>query len=114
MTFRIVYVIEPHPTGATSPYSNREWTEIFSRDAAGNAVGQPESYEARMALAQKTVAESQITVPALVDTFDNPVWCTYGPAPNIAYLIDRDGTIMLRQGWFQSGEMADAIMSLLG
>jgi len=47
------------------------------------------------------IQEIGITVPVLIDEIDNPVWCTYGPAPNIAYLIDRDGIIVEKQGWYQ-------------
>jgi len=36
----------------------------------------------------------------LVDEIDNPVWCTYGPAPNIAYLIGTNGKIIAKQGWY--------------
>jgi hypothetical protein len=55
------------------------------------------------------IQEIGITVPVLIDEFDNPVWCTYGPAPNIAYLIDRDGIIIEKQGWYQPELMEKAI-----
>ncbi|MFC2022724.1 hypothetical protein ACFLTL_00985 [Chloroflexota bacterium] len=49
----------------------------------------------------------------MVDEIDNPVWCTYGPAPNIAYLIGTNGTIFKKQGWFQAGQMELAIADYL-
>ena len=55
------------------------------------------------------VRELGITMPVLIDDMDNPVWSTYGPAPNIAYLIDTDGTIAEKQGWYQP-ELMDAII----
>jgi acetyl esterase/lipase len=45
---------------------------------------------------------------------DNAVWCTYGPAPNIAYFIDKDGTILLRQTWYEPSAMGGFIKEYLG
>lgn len=64
-------------------------------------------------MAGKTVAAEGITVPVLVDEIDNPLWCTYGPAPNIAYLIGTDGTIVTRQDWFDPAGMESAILAYL-
>ena len=114
MSFIIIYSIEAHPSGAVSPYSDNEWTGRFSKDAAGNPVGQPETYQNRLALAQQTVVESGISVPVLVDQIDNPVWCTYGPAPNNAYLIGTDGRVVFKQQWYDPAKMAAAIESHLG
>ena len=66
-----------------------------------------------MELARKTVAASGITVSVLVDEMDNPLWCTYGPAPNNAYLIGTDGKIIAKQGWYQPDEMESAILAYL-
>jgi hypothetical protein len=110
--FLIIYTIDAHPTGSISPYSSKEWTAAFSNDKAGLPVYQPQSYEKRVALAEKMIEESGIRVPVLVDEFDNPVWFTYGPAPNIAYLIDRDGTVILRQPWYDAVKMEEAILKL--
>ena len=67
-----------------------------------------------MELARKTVAEEGISVPVLVDEIDNPVWCTYGPAPNIAYLIGTDGRIVVKQGWYDPDQMASNLLALVG
>jgi hypothetical protein len=55
-----------------------------------------------------------MTVPLLVDGMDNAVWCTYGPAPNNAYLIDMDGGIVAHQGWYDPVEMTKAVAALSG
>jgi len=52
-------------------------------------------------------------VPVLVDEIDNPLWCTYGPAPNIAYLIGTNGTVVIRQDWFDPAGMESAILAYL-
>ena len=77
-------------------------------------MGQPGTYEERVALARQTAEDEDMTVLLLVDGMDNAVWCTYGPAPNAAYLIGQDGTILTRQGWYDPPAMADAVADLLG
>ncbi len=100
--------------GDPSPYSGEEWPTAYSKDRDGNPVGQPDTYAERVALARQTVADEEMTVPLLVDGMDNAVWCTYGSAPNIAYLIDHEGTIVARQDWYDPSAMASAITDLLG
>ncbi len=78
-----------------------------------NPLAQPATYEERVKLASRTIAEERITVPVLVDEMDNPVWCTYGPAPDIAYLIGTDGTVVEKQAWYQPQEMEAAILEYL-
>jgi len=58
-------------------------------------------------------AELNITIPVLIDDTDNAVWCTYGPAPNIAYFFDRDGTILLKQPWYDLTTMENALKKYL-
>ena len=107
--FIIIYTIEAHPIGSASPYRGEEWTGPASTDKEGCALTQPTTYEERVAQATQMVQELGITVPILVDEMDNPVWCTYGPAPNIAYLIGTDGKVVKKQGWYQSQAMEAAI-----
>jgi len=44
----------------------------------------------------------------------DPVWCTYGPAPNGAFLIGQDGTIHTSRPWLGIEAMENEIRSLLG
>jgi len=44
----------------------------------------------------------------------NPVWCTYGPAANSAFLISQDGIIDTAQAWLDVQDMRIAIDALLG
>jgi len=99
--FIIIYTIEAHPIGSPSPYSEREWPSSASTDTESNPRTQPTTYQERLALASEMIQEIGITMTVLIDEIDNPVWCTYGPAPNIAYLVDRDGIIVEKQGWYQ-------------
>ncbi len=111
--FIIVYVIEAHPVGSPSPYSGEEWTGRASTDEEGCPLPQPKTYEERVAQAIQMVQELEITVPVLIDEMDNRLWCTYGPAPNIAYLIGTDGRIVEKQGWYQPEQMEAAIEKYL-
>ena len=79
----------------------------------GNPLAQAVTYEERVKLASRTIAEEGMTVPVLVDEMDNPVWCTYGPAPDIAYLIGTGGRIVEKQGWYQPRLMEAAIIDYL-
>jgi len=99
--------------GSPSPYSDREWPSSYSKDKEGDVVGQPLTYEERVELARKTAAEEGINVSLLVDEIDNPVWCTYGPAPDIAYLVGTNGKIIVKQGWYDPVKMENAILTYL-
>ena len=107
--FIIIYTVEAHPIGSPSPYSWSEWPGSASTDTEGNPRTQPTTYQERLALASEMIQEIEITMPVLIDEIDNPVWCSYGPAPNIAYLIDRDGIIVEKQGWYQPDLMETVI-----
>ena len=96
-----------------SPYPNQEGTGPYRTDKDGDPVSQPLTYEERVELARKTVAEEPISSQVLVDEMDNAVWCTYGPMPNIAYLIGTNGKIITKQNWYEPEEMEAAIQEYL-
>ena len=114
MHFVVVYVIEPHPVGSASPYTGREWPDSTSWDLQGNPVAQPETYEERAGLASQCADDAAITAQILVDEMDNSVWETYGPAPNLAYLIGTNGQVVEAQDWYVTSRMEPAILSYLG
>ncbi|MFC1913334.1 hypothetical protein ACFLX7_03995 [Chloroflexota bacterium] len=82
--FIIIYTTEAHPVGSACPYTGTEWTDVASTDEQGNPLTQPTTYQERVAQSAQMIEELGITVPTLIDEMDNPVWCTYGAAPNIA------------------------------
>ena len=49
----------------------------------------------------------------LIDAMDNRAWRAFGSAPNVATLVEQDGRIAVKQGWFEPQEMARAITALL-
>jgi hypothetical protein len=49
----------------------------------------------------------------LIDALDDRAWRAFGSAPNVAILVQPDGRIAVKQGWFDPREMARAITALL-
>lgn len=109
-----VIVIEPHPLAPDpSPYQGEVWEYAYS------TIRQPLTYAARQAAAtdvERLLAGEQLL---LVDDLEpgvrvNPVWCTYGPMPNCAFLIEQDGTIRAAWAWLEVDALESAIDDLLG
>jgi hypothetical protein len=111
--FIMIYIIEAHPVGSVCPYTGEVWTTSASTDKGGNPLTQPSTYQERVAQSKRMVQELGITIPLLIDEMDNPIWCTYGPAPNIAYLIGKNGKIIAKQGWYEPQLMQKAIEKYL-
>jgi hypothetical protein len=103
-----VYVVDPHPSlPDLSPYTGRGEENNVS-------CPQPRTYEERVARAvvmQDSLRGNQLM---LVDALENAVWCTYGPAPNSVFLIDRRGTVRLSQLTANVDELHAAIDDMLG
>jgi hypothetical protein len=107
-----VNVIEPHPSHPDpSPYSGEVWE-------SGSSEPQPRTFSERVILATAMAADLVGGQIMLVDDLtpavrDNPLWCTYGPAPNSAYLIDRNGVIRVVQKWVDPPALRAAIQQVL-
>lgn len=108
-----VYVVEPHPLDPDpSPYRGEVWELNYSQRS------QPKSYDARVALAQEIEALLEGNQLMLVDELmpesrNNPLWCSYGPAPNSGYLIDRTGKLRVVNTWIDLSEMEETIDAIL-
>lgn len=108
-----IYVPEPHPMSPDpSPYFARVNERVYSE------VRQPRTYDERVSLAREVSMLLEGDQLMLVDEMpplrNNPVWCSYGPMPNLAYLIDRTGTVRLAQQWEDPPKIEAAIDELLG
>ena len=108
----VVYVVEAHPVDAPSPYTNGIWVTPLN-EIAGIHCAQPRSLEERMELARQLRHRFRLSTPMLIDAMDNRAWRAFGSAPNVAILVERDGRIAVKQGWFEAKEMARAITELL-
>jgi len=110
----IVYGVEAHPTDP-SPYSGQVWL-TSQNQSEGVLQAQPTTYGERKALVDTLTNMMAITPTILVDEPCNAWWSNFGPAPNNAYLIDTNGVVFEKQGWFHRApqNMYCALDSLLG
>lgn len=98
ITPMVVYGIEAHPTD-TSPYSGT--INVHNQNInQGILFPQPTTYLERKNLVDTLLQNYTINFPIVIDGPCNEVWHTYGPAPQNAYLIDTNGTVILKHGWF--------------
>jgi hypothetical protein len=109
--FIMVCTVEAYPVGAACPYDPKGEPFIIESSYSESGVDgipilQPKTYEQRFQQATDFVTSLHISIPMLVDRIDNPVWCTFGPASNIAYFIDKDGTILFKQPYYIPDMMA--------
>jgi hypothetical protein len=108
----IIYVVEAHPINAPSPYADRIWVTA-KNEIAGIHCAQPRTLEERIDLAHQLRRRFHLSTPMLIDTLDDRAWRAFGSAPNIAILVQPDGRVAVKQGWFDPREMARAITALL-
>lgn len=118
-----VYTIEAHPA-LPEPTPYKGWTDSsLPNDPGGGVaygdVGQPYTWEGRAALARRVLSTIDNRPIMLIDDLDrdglvNPVWCTYGTAPNPAFVIAQDGTIALAELWFRTDALYQALLEQLG
>jgi hypothetical protein len=121
-----VYVVEAHPK-LPDPTPYKSWTdsdlpvggEEGQDNYAYSIVGQAYSYAERVASARRLNDRIYGDQVRLVDELtphglNNPIWGTYGTAPDAGYLIGRDGTIVESQLWVRVDGLRAAILRELG
>lgn len=104
-----LYVVEAHPgSGTVSAYTGQV--------SNSTNVPMPHDYDDRVALARQTIARFSIpqNQRVLVDEVaplvrNNPLWCTYGPAPYAGYVIGQDGVIVESAIWASDIDFPRAI-----
>ena len=112
--FLHVYVLEAHPMRPdVSPYSGDVW-EVEGL----SLIPQARTYERRRefaAMTRELLVPGQIQVIDALDLDDlvNPVWCTYGTAPNSTYVIGQDGVIRFAENWTDPEHVETALRELL-
>jgi hypothetical protein len=108
----MLYTVEAHPQGDPCPYTGEEWVPPDNR-RDDVLVRQPTTLADRLALARRYAADWAKATPVFVDTIDDASWRALGQAPNVGLLVDRDGTVRERQGWFDGEAMAAAVQKML-
>jgi hypothetical protein len=111
----VVYAVEAHPIVDPSPYSGNVWVTTQNQND-GVLYRQPVTYGQRKAMVDTMLMNITINADVLIDGPCNNWWNTFGPAPNNAYLIDTNGVIFAKHGWFHKlpDNMYCDIDSLLG
>lgn len=98
-SFLIIYTIDAHPVQDPCPYTGREWT-MRDNDEQGIRPRQPTTLTERLTLARQYARSVSPGIAVLVDTMDNATWEALGLAPNLALIVNPDGVVLQRQGWF--------------
>ena len=114
LTVLVVYTLEAHPKGAPSPYAldGGEW--ITDRNVEEGFIYPAASTIAdRIAHAKIYKSLQKTTTGVVVDDLKDLVWASLGGGPNSAALIDVQGKVVHRQGWFAPHAMSLAAHSHL-
>ena len=84
-------------------------------EAAGIRINDHTSYEEREAVAELCTTALDLTVPAIIDKFDNAVEIAYGGFPDRIYVVDPDGIVRYKtkQGPF-GWDIPEATAALVG
>ena len=108
----IIYVLEAHPKGDPSPYRGYEDVTAENR-RDGILCRQPTSLQERLKLANTFKDRLHVKSPIHVDGMDNAVWSALGGGPNMGVLVDDQGLVLARQGWFDAPSVQKAIESII-
>lgn len=104
----VIYTIEAHPKHDPCPYTGSEWVpKANERDEV--LVRQPRDARERATLARDYRDRFGADSLVVVDTMDDASWHALGRAPNLGLLVDSEGIVRLRQGWFEPDEMRAAL-----
>ena len=104
----------PHPLAPDlSPYSGAIWELGYSKFRQARSFGE------RLNYARNVSTEGAFDVK-LADGLiarrggpNNGLWCAWGPAPNAAWLIAPNGTVLLAQSWFNASELGQEMNATL-
>lgn len=110
--FRVIYTLEAHPKGSNSPYADGEWVSSINR-LTGVLLAQPADFDERLERARFSRERLGLAQGILVDGMDDAVWSAYGAASSPAFVVDRDGTVVLSQVWIVPRQIRAALDRLL-
>ncbi|MEA2068919.1 MAG: carboxylesterase family protein, partial [Verrucomicrobiota bacterium] len=102
----ILYVKEAHPAEGETPPAGRK--------LGTRAHPQPNTFKEKLELARLFDEEIDHGSVIYVDNLEKTAATALGVGPNIGLLINTDGTVVLRQGWYDAKEMEAAVKKLKG
>lgn len=128
-----MYVIDPHPLAPDpSPYAGRVWQLGYSKFRQAKTFAERIAYASNVStegvfdevladdlqpaheppsarrlapLGSRGGRSGEIGGRSGSSTNSNEMWCSWGPAPNAAWLIAANGSVLLAQSWFDADEM---------
>jgi hypothetical protein len=110
--FVVLYTQEAHPAGSAGPYRDGEWLTWINR-VTDTRLDQPASLDARRARAAWSARTLRRQDRIVVDAMDNHGWRSFGAAPSAAFVVDREGRIVLTQPWVEPQGLRRALRRLL-
>ncbi len=94
----VIYTIEAHPTNI-SVYSGN--VNVTNQNINDNILfPNPLTYADRKNLVDTMSDYVSLNAPVFIDGPCNEWWNNFGPAPNNSYLIDVNGVVVSKHGWF--------------
>jgi hypothetical protein len=87
--------------------------EAHAGEMTFSEIEQPETYEERKALAQRTCDELKVATTIVIDDMENTVREAYGRLPNSAYVIAKGGEIVHKEAWAAPADWPEVLRSLL-
>ena len=88
--------------------------EAHAGELTFKEIEQPDEYGARLELAKKSCEELSIATLVVIDGMDNAVREAYGGLPNSAYVIDKGGEVLYKEGWSRPDEWGSLFEKLFG
>ena len=92
----LMYVREPHP-----------------KERGFRQYRRHESYGHKMEYARLLVKKHNLTVPCLVDGFDEKTHQILGNLPNLVYVVDKKGEVFYKSTWTDADKVDEALAELV-
>ena len=111
----LIYTVEAHPAVDPSPYraDGRAWLTPFNR-IEGVRIRSAATPADRRAEAARFAARHAAGFTLLVDGPDDAAWRALGGGPNAAAVVDADGKVRARHGWFDGPAVLRSVRNLIG
>ena len=111
----VLYTLEAHPVGDPSPYAEYS-PELENPARPGERPGanrseegfprrQPADLAGREEHAREFRDLFDFEGPIVIDAMSNQGWEALGSGPNMGFLIDRDGKVVVKHGWLHDRKM---------
>lgn len=94
----VIYTIEAHPTNISVYSGNVNVTSQNTNE--GVLFPNPLTYGDRKDMVDTLSDFVSLNAPIFIDGACNEWWNNFGPAPNNSYLIDTNGVVISKHGWF--------------